>query len=147
MNVFLSTPISCFSDKEGLKMYKKSIHSLISRMKIRHKVCSEIEKIYDETDYDSPEKSIEKDLNAVKQCDLFIFHYPKKTPTSALIELGFAMSFNKKIIIITPCLNELPYLLQGIKAVFPDSQIIESASIDNKTINQILLAIDSFEIT
>lgn len=141
MNIFLSTPISCFEDKNELSNYKQSIKLLLKELKKEHDVCSEIESIYEESDYDTPEKSIVTDLEAVKKCDFFVFHYPKKVSTSALIELGFAIACNKTIIIITPTISTLPYLAIGIRAQCPNSQIIQSKTLDHECIKKILIAV------
>lgn len=66
MNIFLSTPISQYKSKAELQAYKESLIHLISQLRKKHNVCTEIEAIYSETDYDTPEKSISKDLESVK---------------------------------------------------------------------------------
>ena len=138
MKIFLSTPISCFNDKNELKKYKSDVTKLIKALKSNNSVCSEIENINDKSDYDNPEKSISTDLTSIKDCDMFILHYPQKIPTSALIELGFAIAFNKRIIVITPQKNILPYLIHGISAINADSLIIEAESINDWLIQKII---------
>lgn len=138
MRIFLSTPISCFKNSDELNEYKKMVMSLVSVLKNEHIVCSEIETIRDETDYDSPEKSISTDLDSISKCDIFIFHYPKSMPTSALIELGFAIAFNKRIIIITPDKKILPYLSLGVPIFCSNSSIIESDKLNTETIDKVI---------
>lgn len=137
MKIFLSTPISYFKDKDKLRTYKELIKSFIVKMKQHHTVCSEIEDINDNSDYDTPEKSISDDLNSIKDCDLFILHYPEKIPTSALIELGFAIAYEKRIIIITPHKHILPFLALGIPSQCPSSIIIENEHFDIKLIQKL----------
>ena len=132
MNLFLSTPISNFKTSSELNEYKSSVLELISILREKFSVCSEIETINSKNDYDTPEKSITDDLNAIKKCDWFILHYPSQTPTSALIELGFAIALEKKIIIIPPEVSILPYLAQGLSSC-SNSFIIQSERL-NKTI-------------
>lgn len=141
MRIFLSTPISCFKNSEELYMYKKMVMSLVSALKREHSVCSEIENITDETDYDSPEKSIATDLDSISKCDIFILHYPKPMPTSALIELGFAIAFNKRTIIITPDIKMLPYLSLGVPLFCNNSSIIVSDKLNTETIAKIISTI------
>lgn len=138
MTIFLSTPISCFDNPEELIAYKKSINQLINGLKEKYYVYSEIEKIYNESDYDTPEKSIEIDLQLIKKSEVFIFHYPKAVPTSALIELGVAISLKKVIIIISPSLKMLPYLALGINSICPKSFFIETTRIDHAVIEEII---------
>lgn len=141
MRIFLSTPISCFKDLHELLTYKNSVKNLIVELKKNHSVCSEIENIDKQSDYDTPEKSISADLESIKNCDVFVLHYPKAIPTSALMELGFAIAFNKRIIIITPQISILPYLSLGVSSVCSGSQIIESESLDFSTIEKIMSCI------
>lgn len=129
--------MSCFKTKNEILAYKNCISFLLGKLKEYHNVCSEIDKIEEETDFDTPEKSISSDLESIQECDVFILHYPKEVPTSALVELGFAIAFEKKVIIITPKKNMLPYLIKGISAMNLDSVIIESEDIDDKLINQV----------
>ncbi|MCR4682745.1 MAG: hypothetical protein K5647_05360 [Clostridiales bacterium] len=141
MNVFLSTPISNFKTSSALNAYKTSALEFISFLREKVMVCSEIETINNKNDYDSPEKSVTQDLDAIKNCDCFVLHYPEKIPTSALIELGFAIALEKIIIIITPKISMLPYLAQGVSSC-PHALIIESLQLNkdvaNKVINQIM---------
>lgn len=137
MEIFISTPISSYKSKKELSSYKKSVMSLISALSAEHSVNAEIKKIYSDNDYDSPEKSIKDDLTAIANCDMFILHYPRQIPTSALMELGFAIALNKRIIIITPNRNLLPYLAQGIVSACEGSEIIERDAIDKELIQEI----------
>ena len=65
-------------------------------------------------------------------------HYPQKVATSALIELGFAIAYNKRIIIVTPQKNILPYLVLGISSANSESLIVESNVIDDSLIQKIV---------
>ena len=143
MKVFLLTPISCFNNKAELINYKESITNLLSAIKKQHTVCAEIETIMDEADYDTPEKSIETDLQSIRNCDIFIIHYPTKVPSSALIELGVAIALNKRIIIITSSKNTLPYLALGIPSTINKSIILESNSFDDDFIDKMLYFLNS----
>ena len=135
MNIFLSTPISQYKSKAELQAYKESLIHLISQLRKKHNVCTEIEAIYSETDYDTPEKSISKDLESVQKCDLFILHYPK---------LGFALAYKKRILIIASHISTLPFLAQGIPLYCPNSVIIESRKIDLAVIKTIENIADNF---
>lgn len=144
MNIFLSTPISCYKTLKEFQDYKETVLSFMSELRKKHIIYAEIENINNSYEYDSPEKSIFLDLTSIKKCDLFILHYPKKMPTSSLIELGFAVAFSKKIIIITPSYHELPYLALGIPAHSKDSFIIESDNIDTAVLNEVNRILGSY---
>lgn len=137
MHIFISTPISYFKEKQELLRYKKDIMLLVSALKVNHTVCSEVENIGSPNEYDLPNKSIKMDMDAIKACDLFIMHYPFSTPTSALIELGFAVAFEKPIIIITPDKNKLPYLALGIPMATKHSIIVEAEAINHTLVQKL----------
>lgn len=137
MHIFLSTPISCFKNKKELLEYKNRIMPLILALEQHHTVCSEVKGIGSPVEYDSPTKSIKMDMDAIKKCELFIMHYPFPIPTSALIELGFAIAFQKRII-ITPDKSKLPYLTLGIPSTIKQSAIIEAETINNTLIQGLL---------
>lgn len=142
MFIFLSTPISDCVCHNSIHNYKGAISLLVERMRKSHMVWSEIERIASQNDYETPENSIQKDLHAIQSCDLFVLHYPHKVPTSALIELGFAIANNKRIIVITPKISTLPFLAQGINALRSDSIIIDSERLDNDTIDRIMSVLE-----
>lgn len=138
MNIFLSTPISSFTSTEDLIAYKLQILKLIKALKMTYSVYSEIETINNELNYESPDNAILADLEKIKACDMFILHYPQRIPTSALIELGFAVSFEKPIIVITSQREILPYLILGISATNPMSTIIEAKEINDQLIQKVI---------
>ena len=144
MNIFLSTPISSFDGMDALNAYRAEVINLIVSLKKRHTVCAEIERFALDSDFDTPEKSIDSDLRAVRDCDLFIMHYPICAPTSALIELGFAIAEDKKIIIIAPETKALPYLVREVQKFKSCAAIIEKGTLDNECIAEILQTVDSF---
>lgn len=122
--------------------YRKEILRFIKKIREKHIIYSEIEGICNKKDYDSPADSIVKDIDSIQKCDIFILHYPEKTPTSALIELGFAIAYGKRIIIITPDAYSLPYLAIGIPTYCRSSSIIESEDFNQKAMEQVLMAIE-----
>lgn len=138
MNIFVATPISSFKDPKELNNYKKTIINFISRLKEKHNTYNELETINTVADYDNPASSVTLDLEAIKKCDVFILHYPKSIPTSALVELGMAMATGKHIIIITPDKIKLPYLSLGISAITEKSTIVKSDTLSDKCINEVL---------
>lgn len=138
MKLFIATPISTFSDPEEYNAYKKTVVKLVSTLREKHVVSCEIDEIESEAQYDSPKDSFNKDYSAISKCDTFILHYPSPSPTSALIELGFAIALNKMIIIITPNRSKLPYLVQTLDEVGNNYCIIESNELGTKTTKRII---------
>ena len=138
MNVFLATPISTFREHDEFLKYRKSVVKLVSILRKEHSVTCELDEIGGKVGYDSPEDSFTKDFSAIKESDCFILHYPNPLPTSALIELGFAIALEKKVIIVTPDKQQLPYLVQSIEKVGTAYSIIENRCLGKTTIRRIL---------
>lgn len=138
MILFLATPISSFKTDEEYNSYRKKVIQFISLLRKEHQVQSEIEKVESDNDYDSPEESFSKDLSAIQDCDAFILHYPIPSPTSALIELGIALALKKIVIIISPSIHQLPYLVQGIDNIGTTFLLVENERLGNTTANKII---------
>ena len=143
MNIFLSTPISSFKNEKKLEQYRIEVLKLIDTLRVHHSVCAEIERFGQNSDFDTPDKSIEDDLNAIQSCDLFLMHYPTCVPSSALLELGFAISQKKQVIIVTPQKSNLPYLAQGIQSYIANAHILETKQLDDATIDMIVEKINN----
>jgi hypothetical protein len=146
MNIFLSTPISCFKNSQELGAYKAGIFKLINALRTRYTLCAEIERIDNSSDFDSPQKSLDADLGAIRDCDLFLMHYPKCNPTSALIELGMAIAEQKRILIITTNKNELPYLARELGLAREYAEVVEQAAIDDECIDMAFRLIDKLAL-
>lgn len=119
-NLFISTPIAGFEDEQEYLTFRDVILRLIEQMK----QCDNVGKIYcaladvsDIDTYDSPADSAVKDLNALQDSTHFILFYPYRVISSALIELGYALADNKKILIIVSQKKDLPYMAQGLGEV------------------------------
>lgn len=119
-DLFISTPIAGFENEQEYLMFRDVILRLIETMK----QCDNVGKIYsalaDVSDidmYDSPVESAVKDLNALQDSTHFILFYPYRVISSALIELGYALAENKKILIIVSQKKDLPYMAQGLGEV------------------------------
>lgn len=138
MKLFIATPISSFKIKEEYIAYRKKVVQLISELRKDHSVICELDEINSKEEYDSSVESLKKDYTAISNCDAFILHYPTPTPTSALIELGFAIALNKRIIIVTPNKTQLPYLVQELDFFGKNYFIIESNHLENVTTRRIV---------
>lgn len=114
MKMFIATPIAGFGNENQMVDYKKSLMDFFSTLEQYHDIYSEILRINGIDEYDSPELSVKLDFSAIDNSDVFILHYPKKIVTSALIELGYAIAKNKRVIIIVQNIELLPYLGQGL---------------------------------
>lgn len=131
--IFLSTPISGFQNKNQYISYRKSVLLLISSLTKKYEVYCELQEILDIESYDTPQDSIRKDFNAIKEADIFILLHPMRMQSSSLVELGFACALGKKLIIVGAH-NDLPYLINGLVESDYNSIIIYSSEINDKVI-------------
>lgn len=142
MKIFLATPISAIKDHNEFVKYRKSVVKLVSSLRMmEHDVICEIDEISDTDNYDSPKESYLKDFSAIIESDAFILHYPVSTPTSALVELGFALAMNKRVIIITPDRSGLPYLMRELDSTGSNHFIIINKYLGKVTTNKIIDAL------
>lgn len=140
MRIFLATPISSLKDHDEYVKYRKNVLKLLASLRVEHDVICEIDGIKEANCYDSPHESFIKDFRAIFESDAFILHYPFSTPTSALVELGYALALNKRIIIITPDRSKLPYLMREID-LDETGYIIENKHLGKVTTSKIIDAL------
>ncbi len=129
MKIFVATPISCFENEEQMLEYKESLIPFLCLLRKKHIVNAEIEKI-DNNDYGEPAYSVRHDFGLITECDVFVIHYPNKIATSALIELGYAVAFCKKIVIVVENIETLPFLGQGLDSVYNNVSIVKHKNLD-----------------
>lgn len=136
MKIFLSTPIAGFSSEQKYENYRSKIllyYEGISKKWSSDNVFAAFVEASNFSSYDTPMKSAQKDMDKIKCCDVFVLFYPQKMPTSALVELGAAFALNKKIIIMSPQIDILPYMVQGLPFAYPD-QVKWLSDSDVKTV-------------
>ena len=136
--VFVSTPISGFSDEREYNKYRDEVIKFISFLRNNgFDVCAEIEKVYGVNDYDSPSKSVEMDFARIKDCDYFILLHPKRIQSSSLIECGYACALDKKIVAVGKR-NDFPYLIIGYEEFSDKAKNIEVQELSDEVYPHIL---------
>lgn len=141
-NIFLAAPISGFSYENEYLEYRKKVLKLISFLRDNSfSVYSEIERVTNKSNYDSPEISVKNDFNRINNSDIFLLLHPRKSQTSALIELGYAYAKGEKII-IAGSITALPYLALGLPLTSTNAQIIDLSDIDTSTYIKISSALN-----
>lgn len=139
--VFISTPISGFSTQEDYLNYRKKVLKLIEYLRANSfDVCSEVEDISSEDNYDSPAKSVKDDFESIAENDFFILLHPERMQTSSLIELGYACAKNRKIVAVGKK-SDFPYLVIGYADYDPSARIIETHELDDCVFPRILEAL------
>lgn len=112
--LFIGTPMASI-DKTSYSQNRLDILSLIKCVK-KHwsikDVYSPVQKIKSHDEFDGKEKAMEMDFTELKKSDYNIFIYPKKTPSSVLVEIGYAIALLKRTIIFVKKRDSLPFMLQ-----------------------------------
>jgi len=143
MKIFLSTPISAFDVNKEYIEYRQQVLNFILLLRKENMVYSEIEEISELDYYDNPSEALTKDLDIIDKSDIFVIHHPFRMQTSTLIELGYAVALNKRIIIIGKR-KDLPYLALGLPEKTSNTLIIDTSSLSVQIAEEILLIISKF---
>jgi len=121
--VFIATPIAGFADKNEYNAFRSKIKALNRKISKKINVISEILKVSDVSGYDSPSLSASQDFANIEDSSYFILIYPQKIPTSALVELGYALALKRKILILSTSQEILPYMLKELDKVYDNVKI------------------------
>ena len=136
IKIFLAAPISGFADEAEYRKNRENLLKLIDKLSVKFQVYSEISNIGSLASYDEPGESVIKDFNEIKESDIFIMYHPMNMQTSTLIELGYAVAKEKKIIIIGNT-DILPYLALGLPKYSLNIKIISSSELNQIIIRQV----------
>ena len=140
---FLAAPISAFADEDEYKEYRVKVLKLITFLRTNLiDVYSEVEKINQNSTYDSPGQSVIEDFSKIYESDFFVMLHPKRIQTSTLMELGYAYALNKKIIIVGTK-DTLPFLALGLPEINDNTIIIESLDINDSVCKAIVTFLKS----
>lgn len=149
--IFLATPMSTITEDKYLN-YRHEILNIIDYIENNsgHDVYYAGNNILTVNDFNSPKKSFDNDIEALHKANIFILIYPEPAPTSALIELGYALYLSMydsmHIIILTNDKAKLPYLIQDLDSSVEKSVIINvsakktffSEFVENQILRKIL---------
>ena len=127
-SVFLSTPMSTLNDADEFRLFKSTTNEIqeVLRYELDYNIIYYAGNTVDGLDdFHTPEASILQDFKAILSCEKFLMIYPKKYPSSTLVEVGYAMSLNREIIIFTTTRSELPFLLSMADKVYQNIRIFE----------------------
>lgn len=141
IKIFLAAPISGFKDESQYKKTRESLLHLINHLAGRFQVYSEISNISSIASCDTPEESAIKDLGKINESDIFIIYHPMSMQTSTLIELGYAVAKQKRIIIIAKP-DMLPYLALGLPKYSLNIKNIPFSEINEEVVRRVSLVIN-----
>lgn len=113
-DVFLSVPMAGWPAKEYEQSWQhiKQVYDALKACGLR--VYWSGEAIDTVAKFQSTDVSANKDLPAIERSRHFMLVYPKKLPTSAIFEAGFAFALGKPARYFTPVFADLPYLMRKL---------------------------------
>ncbi|MCK9388529.1 MAG: nucleoside 2-deoxyribosyltransferase domain-containing protein [Sulfuritalea sp.] len=126
--IFVSVPISSFSAKRDATRFKRWVLSLLRGL-AEHvpdvQVYCAAQQVIRTGVYSTPDDATRTDLGELNRADVVLFVYPIAVPTSALIELGYAIARQKTIICVTSSLKTLPFMAQSFHRLLPHFHLLE----------------------
>lgn len=143
LTIFLAAPMSGFKDELQYKKNRKNLIAFIKKLNKKFLVYSEILHIQSMDSYDDPGQSAIKDFDEISRSDVFIMYHPMHMQTSTLIELGYAVAKQKKIILIAQP-DMLPYLALGLSSCSSDICIVPSSELNGDVVNQVETILNGF---
>lgn len=120
-SVFVSAPMSSFESKKSYKKLRK----------VAERVAEEFEShgyksffggrgVRYRSEETSSIKFPSENFERLKHAECFVLLYPAALPSSALIELGYALALNKKIAVFAERGADLPLVLKGLSVPLPN---------------------------
>jgi len=121
-NVFIAAPMASFAEgTDAYKNFQASIGSVIEAFQkgpalpFRKNVYCALKTKVSEKDFDPPALAADEVIREIKRADYFVLIYPEPLATSALIEVGIALAFEKPVCIFIKKGAKSPFLLKQIE--------------------------------
>jgi hypothetical protein len=126
-DVFISSPIASLDNEEQYMNSKDNIENL--KLTLSDCDAKRIfyvgDKIKNFGEFSEKDISLKTDYNSISSSKHFIFLYPHNIATSALVEIGFAISKGLSILIFTKDKKILPFILQQADTTYNNIKIYE----------------------
>lgn len=127
MNIFLAAPFTGKIDPVTQRIeqsYRSWLESIISKLvKSGHIVTNAHMREEWGAKLEPPEKAIRNDFSLVRDCDLVVAYLGNPPSDGVQMELGFAATFGKPIILICEAECSVPYLVDGLGALTQFSKL------------------------
>lgn len=127
MKIFLAAPFTDRIDPSTHvveQSYRRWLELIIQHLEsLGHRVIGEHSREDWGAKLEPPKTAIQNDFNAVRDCELLIAYLGNPPSIGVNMELGFAIAFQKPIIVIQEKQSRIPYLLDGIGRLTRTSQI------------------------
>lgn len=132
LKVFVSTPMSAFPDTTKFADFRGSVLVLLRALRRQifvDSVYCALERTDSPAAFTSPRIAAEQDLYTLRRSHALVFIYPVRTPTSALIELGYAIAMKWPIIVCTPSRESLPFMVREIDHIETNVKMVISSEL------------------
>lgn len=139
--LFISTPISAFNTNDDYLKFRAWLAHLITKLENTVpllQIFCVAAKVKTQNALDSPKDSLLHDISKLDWCSDFLLIYPKQVATSALIELGYALAKEKKILICHISSVELPFMASQMDEILQNVTKITFKKFDDTAIDQII---------
>jgi hypothetical protein len=125
--IFISFPIAGIKDKkerEQVNGFAKNLENELENIGYR-KIFNASMHFSHDHEHQPPKIACETDFNALDKSKNFLLLYPERIATSALIELGYALGGQKKIIMCSKSIHTLPFLARGLSKAYRNVNFLE----------------------
>jgi nucleoside 2-deoxyribosyltransferase len=131
--VFIGAPMASVEKDQYPKMREQALR--IKKALVENTSATEVycpcEKIMLPGQFDDAKRAIYEDFKVLKESEYYIFIYPEKSPSSILLEMGYAIALSKKTVIFTHKKSDLPFMLRKADESIGNLLIFTYRSIDN----------------
>lgn len=119
--IFVSAPMSSISsdDYKELRDFILRLEKILRKIGFTDVFCPILDK-EDPSHFDGKTKAVKDNFPLMKQANSFLIIYPKKIPSSALIESGYGIALSKKMVIFYNAKEGLPYMLESADKYIPN---------------------------
>lgn len=130
--VFIGSPMASLPKGEYAKMRENvlRIRDAIREHTSATEVYCPCERIMSPGKFDDVKKAIYNDFKILKESEYYVFLYPQKSPSSVLLEMGYAIALSKKTKIFTRRRSELPFMLKKADEAIRNLLVFQYRSID-----------------
>jgi hypothetical protein len=114
--VFLAAPMSGFDSDHEYRRHRDVMDTVSRRLESNPRVESVYfagRNILSVNDFSDAGDAFVRDLQALVDCDLFIFYYPTAVRSSVLVEVGIAIGRGKPILLACRRKDDLVFLLRS----------------------------------
>lgn len=139
-SLFIASPISVFESEEEFSKFHGWLQKLIDEIRADNffeNVFCAAEQVSSNNEIDDPVDSVIEDIAEIEKATSFLLIYPKKSPTSALIELGYALAKNKNIVIARHAESPLPFMATKLDRVYDTVKLLTYLETNSKSISEI----------